>query len=214
MLAMENNVCPSARTPKALETLAIAALLLSACGLAPSYTFDRSGATPVLTAELQPGMAMRRNGFEVFGDGRVIVTIRNAGGAGEVLASYETRVPPERVEEVLDRAVGAGLGDFDNRATVAELRAAGRFPQLPTDLGSVALTLHLETYQRPGSARRGPYVHKIVATEPRAIARALPEIHEYQALASLMEFLDECHRAAAASAKAGPDTRQPPASAP
>jgi len=131
-----------------------------------------------------------------------------------VLAGYEIHVPPERVEEVLDRAVRAGLGDFDNRATEAELRAAGRFPHLPTDLGFVVLTLHLETYQRPGGAVRGPYVHTIVATEPRAIARALPEIHEYQALSSLTDFLDECHRTASASTKTGPDTRQRPASTP
>jgi len=214
MLAMEDRVRASPRTQKALETLAILALLLSSCGYAPNYTFDRSGATPVLTAEFQPGMAMRRNCFEVFGDGRVIVTIRNAGGAGEVLGGYETHVPPERVEEVLDRAVRAGLGDFDNRATVADLRAAGRFPKLPTDLGFVVLTLHLETYQRPGGARRRPYTHTIAATEPRAMASALPEIHEYEALASLTEFLDECHRTAAASAKAGPDTRQSPTSTP
>lgn len=196
MLAMENRVRASPRTQKALETLAILALLLPSCGHAASYTFDRSGATAVLTAELRPGMTMERIQFEVFGDGRVVVTIRNAGGAGEVLARHETRVLPERVEEVLDRAVGAGLGDFDNRATEAELRATGRFPQLPTDLGSVALTLRFESYRRGGEAPRAPYAHSIIATDPRVMASALPDIPEYQALAAVGLFLDDCFRTA------------------
>lgn len=157
---------------------------------------------------------MRRNHFEVYGDGRASITIRSTGDTGESLASFEIRVPPERVKQALDRAVRAGLGDFENRAVEAELRAAGRFPRLPTDLGFVVLTLNLETYRRPGNALQGPYVHTIVATEPRVMASALPDIHEFQALASLTEFLDECHRTATMSKKAGPGTRQPPASTP
>lgn len=213
---------PSSGTQKALQTLAILTLLLPSCGRAqpgetapaPIFTFDSSGATPVLTAEFRPGMTMQKIQFEVFGEGRVIVTIRNAGGAGEVLARDEIRVAPERIEQTLDRAIRAGIGDFDNKAVEAEIHAAGRFPRLPTDLGSVALTLLLETYQRTGEAAQLPYVHSIVVTEPRAMAKALPDVHEYQALASLVEFLDECYRTATVSKKTGPGTRQPPASTP
>lgn len=166
------------------------------CSASPAYAFDRSGATPVLIAEFQPGMLMRRTRFEAFGDGRVAVTIRNSGESGEVLARHKTRVSADRLEEVLDHAVVSGLAAIDLRSVEADLRAKGRFPVLPTDIGSVSLEFRFQSFQPACGAELAPYSHALVTMEPRAMTRALPSIPEYQALYSLTLFFEECYRAA------------------
>ena len=185
LLALLPFLLPACRQP--LEAL---------CSAPPAYAFDRSGATPVLIAEFHPGMVMRRARFEVFGDGRVAVTISNSGERGEVLARHETRVSADRVEETLDHAVVSGLAAFDLRSVEADLRASGRFPVLPTDIGSVSLEFRFQSFQPACGAELAPYSHSLVAMEPRAMARALPSIPEYQALYSLTLFFEECYRAA------------------
>lgn len=150
-------------------------------------------------------MLMRRDQFEVLGDGRVAVTIRSSGERGEVLARHETRVSADRLEETLDHAVVSGLATFDLRSVEADLRTKGRFPVLPTDIGSVSVEFRFQSFRPACGAEQAPYSHSLLAMEPRAMARALPSIPEYQALYSLTLFFEECSRAAhLGKAEAGP----------
>ncbi|MEM7052600.1 MAG: hypothetical protein AAF604_23250 [Acidobacteriota bacterium] len=121
----------------------------------------------------------RETHLSLFGDGRFVAEMKDHHGG--LLRRGETSLPYAEVRSVMELVVSHGIADVDGPSVMRKIEASGsagkeaRF--LPSDAGTVMITLKLEEYLRDGEVLKD-HSASVLLGEPKILARLAPGVAE------------------------------------
>lgn len=155
----------------------------------PEYWYSSDPRAELLTARFTGGLRAGLHSNTVFGDGRYEYKLTDHSGAEVWGEKLVLQLSQKEVTALLDRAVNAGLMEYDKDA-IEQRMSARASPFYVHDAVTMFLDIHLERYRGPGqkeavSASRSMSI-RAVGTQ----AKAFPKIEEIQALNDIAEELN------------------------
>ncbi len=124
--------------------------------------------------------------YQLYGDGRLVRDIVHQGTQAPV-HSHEVRLAPADIDLLFELIVTSKLVDLTKERLIDQ--AGGPLPQA-IDAGTYVLTLHFDSYARPGQAEIAPFSTRVEMHAPWYLVKFLPQIPEVQGFAVLLERLD------------------------
>lgn len=168
---------------------ALACSLLSASAgaqginIATSYRYASDEAR-VIELHYRGGMVSVSPSITISGDGLMVARLYEPDGHRRLLRTYELQLSAEELAGMLDRAVAAGLMEFDADLIAQRMQALSRPPTRVTDAPTVEIRLRLEDYST-AAGLSGPRTAVVALVAADLQARDFPEIRELRGVRDL-----------------------------
>jgi hypothetical protein len=150
------------------------------------YWYSSDPGAALLVVRFMGGMTGTISRITVFADGRC--EYRRTDNHGNEHSRSEFRLTTEEVAALLDRAVHAGLMEFDREEVKARMLAS-QPPHIVHDAPTMFLEINLERYRAPGDRDAVPASNSMSLRAISAEARIFPDIEEIQAMADIAKKL-------------------------
>lgn len=158
------------------------------------YWYSSDPDTALVVARFAGGRSAYIHRHAIFADGRYEYQLTDLSGQ-RVFKKHEVQLASEEVTALLDRAVHAGLMEFD-RDIIEERKRAIHPPYIASDAGTMFLEINLERYRGPGQPEAKARSHSMSLKDAYFQAQVFTSIEEIQALKDIGRTLEDFqHRA-------------------
>lgn len=159
------------------------------------YWYSSDPGARVLVVRFTGGLRAGVHTNTVFGDGRYEYQLTTHSGKKIAEDRLEVQLSNDEMTRLLDRAVHAGLMEFDKAAVEQKMRALAP-PFHVNDAVTMFVDIHLERYRASNEKEAAPASRSMSIRAVGSHAKIFTEIEEIQALNDVAETMAAFRRSA------------------